>query len=88
MRTRETYDVDPHDYSKDLVIATLATVYTAFALYAGGLKFVLMSCLIYASGDLPVLPGADGEGQRDLHRGGAGAVPGGCRRGALSASSA
>ncbi|HSQ00157.1 MAG TPA: basic amino acid/polyamine antiporter [Candidatus Dormibacteraeota bacterium] len=50
VRTRETYDVNPRDYNKDLVIATLATIYTAFALYAGGLKFVLMSCLIYGPG--------------------------------------
>ena len=37
-------------------------------LFAGGLKFVLMSCLIYAPGTFLFLPGAAGAGQADLHR--------------------
>ncbi|MBO7935974.1 basic amino acid/polyamine antiporter [Streptomyces antibioticus] len=35
-------------FSGDLVVAVLATVYTAFLLYAAGLKFVLVSFLFYA----------------------------------------
>ncbi|MFJ4715467.1 basic amino acid/polyamine antiporter [Streptomyces sp. NPDC088785] len=34
--------------SSDLVVAALATVYTAFLLYAAGLKFVLVSFIFYA----------------------------------------
>jgi arginine:ornithine antiporter/lysine permease len=49
-RSGETYDVDAQDAGKDLIIAGVATVYTAFALIAGGLKFVLLSCVIYAPG--------------------------------------
>ncbi|WP_369244081.1 basic amino acid/polyamine antiporter [Streptomyces sp. R41] len=33
---------------KDLVIAVLATVYTAFLIYAAGLKYILVSFIIYA----------------------------------------
>lgn len=35
-------------FSGDLVVAVLATVYTAFLLYAAGLKFVLVSFIFYA----------------------------------------
>ncbi|WP_420036445.1 basic amino acid/polyamine antiporter [Streptomyces sp. cg28] len=35
-------------FSSDLVVAALATVYTAFLLYAAGLKFVLVSFIFYA----------------------------------------
>ncbi|WP_353945578.1 basic amino acid/polyamine antiporter [Streptomyces sp. HUAS MG91] len=35
-------------FSSDLVVAVLATVYTAFLLYAAGLKFVLVSFIFYA----------------------------------------
>ncbi|MBO1331293.1 basic amino acid/polyamine antiporter [Streptomyces sp. VRA16 Mangrove soil] len=35
-------------FSGDLVVAALATVYTAFLLYAAGLKFVLVSFIFYA----------------------------------------
>jgi arginine:ornithine antiporter/lysine permease len=52
VRTRETYDVTPQDIGKDTIISALATIYTAFALYAGGLKFVLFSCIIYAPGTI------------------------------------
>lgn len=33
---------------RDLVVAVLATVYTAFLLYAAGLRFVLLSFIVYA----------------------------------------
>lgn len=48
--TRETYETDPGARSKDLVWAALAVVYTVFMLVAGGLKFVLLSCIIFAPG--------------------------------------
>jgi arginine:ornithine antiporter/lysine permease len=52
VRTRETYDSTAQDIGRDTIISALATIYTAFALYAGGLKFVLFSCIIYAPGTL------------------------------------
>ncbi|MFD9463826.1 basic amino acid/polyamine antiporter [Streptomyces sp. NPDC060027] len=35
-------------FGGDLVVASLATVYTAFLLYAAGLRFILVSFIIYA----------------------------------------
>lgn len=46
----ETYDVRPQERSRDLVIAILATAYTVFLLYAGGLKFIVLSAVLYAPG--------------------------------------
>ncbi|MFB7241427.1 basic amino acid/polyamine antiporter [Streptomyces populi] len=37
-----------HRFGGDLVVAALATVYTAFLLYAAGLKYLLVSFIIYA----------------------------------------
>ena len=46
----ETYDVRPRERRRDLIIAAIATVYTIFLLYAGGLKFILLSAVLYAPG--------------------------------------
>jgi arginine:ornithine antiporter/lysine permease len=46
----ETYDVGPQERNRDLVIAIIATVYTAFLLYAGGTKFIVLSAVLYAPG--------------------------------------
>ncbi len=46
----ETYDVRPQERRRDLIIAVVATVYTIFLLYAGGLKFILLSAVLYAPG--------------------------------------
>ncbi|MFE3453010.1 basic amino acid/polyamine antiporter [Nonomuraea sp. NPDC059194] len=35
---------------KDLLVAALAVVYTAFLIFAAGLTFLLLSCIIYAPG--------------------------------------
>ncbi|MEU4087634.1 basic amino acid/polyamine antiporter [Streptomyces aureus] len=37
-----------HRFGGDLVVAALATVYTAFLIYAAGLKYLLVSFIIYA----------------------------------------
>ncbi len=47
---RETYDTHPKGYRGDLVVAILATFYTLFLLYAGGLKFMVLGFLVYAPG--------------------------------------
>ncbi len=36
--------------NRDLIVAGIAALYTAFMVYAGGLKFVLLSALLYAPG--------------------------------------
>ncbi len=46
--TRETYTENPRGYGRDLAVAVLATVYTAFLLFAAGPKFILLSFVIYA----------------------------------------
>lgn len=46
--TRETYDADPAGHSRELVIAAVATLYTAFLLFAAGLTLLLLSFIIYA----------------------------------------
>lgn len=52
-RRGETYDkIRPHDHGRDLAIAVVATIYTAFLLYAGGLKFIVLSAVLYAPGTI------------------------------------
>lgn len=46
----ESYEVRPHERTRDLVIAAVATAYTAFLLYAGGMKFIVLSAVLYAPG--------------------------------------
>jgi arginine:ornithine antiporter / lysine permease len=48
--TRETYGPESRDRGRDLLWSTLATLYAIFMLVAGGLKFVLLSCIIFAPG--------------------------------------
>ena len=48
----ETYEVTPEERRKDLIVAAIATVYTIFMIVAGGLKFVLLSCILFAPGTL------------------------------------
>ncbi|MER5253488.1 MULTISPECIES: basic amino acid/polyamine antiporter [unclassified Streptomyces] len=45
---REDVAVEGQSTRKELVIAVIATLYMAFLLYAAGLKFVLVSFIIYA----------------------------------------
>jgi len=51
-KTGETYDVRPGERSRDLVIGVLATLYTAFMLWAGGLRYILLACILFAPGTL------------------------------------
>lgn len=46
--TRETYRENPSGHGRELLVGALATLYTAFLLYAAGLKFLLVSFIIYA----------------------------------------
>jgi arginine:ornithine antiporter / lysine permease len=49
-RRGETYDVRPNERRRDMIFAVIATVYTAFLLWAGGLKFILLGAVLYAPG--------------------------------------
>lgn len=46
--TRDTYRADRAGWGRDLTVAVLATIYTLYLLFAAGLKFVLLSFVIYA----------------------------------------
>jgi arginine:ornithine antiporter / lysine permease len=46
----ETYDQRPEERQRDLILASIATLYTIFMIYAGGLKFILLSAVIFAPG--------------------------------------
>ncbi|AKA37498.1 basic amino acid/polyamine antiporter [Yersinia ruckeri] len=48
----ETYEMDKTDHKKDLIIAGIATLYALLMVYAGGLKYVLLSAVIYGPGTL------------------------------------
>ena len=49
---RETYDVRPGERNRDFYIAIVATAYTAFLVYAAGLKFVVLSAVLYGPGTI------------------------------------
>lgn len=46
--TRDTYRESREGLGRDTVIAILATIYTAYLIFAAGLTFVLLSFIIYA----------------------------------------
>jgi len=49
---RQTYPSGDPDHRKDMIVAVLATLYSVFLVFAGGLKFLVLSFLIYAPGTL------------------------------------
>lgn len=46
----ETYETDPGERTKDLLIAAVATIYAIWLVYAGGMQYLLLSALLYAPG--------------------------------------
>ena len=52
VKRRQTYDARPEERTTDLVFAGLAVLYTAFLLYAAGLKFFVLSGLLYGPGTI------------------------------------
>jgi arginine:ornithine antiporter/lysine permease len=46
----ETYENALAERKKDLVIASISLIYAVWLLYAGGLKYLLLSALLYAPG--------------------------------------
>src|SRR5579864_727664 len=51
-RRGETYAIRPEERTRDLIMATIAVIYTIFMIYAGGLKFILLSAVLYAPGTI------------------------------------
>jgi len=51
--TGDTYESDARATRKrGLIVAAVAVAYTAFMLYAGGLAYVLLSCVLFAPGTI------------------------------------
>jgi arginine:ornithine antiporter / lysine permease len=51
-KRRQTYETRPEERTTDFVFAGLAVIYTAFLLYAAGLKFFVLSGLLYGPGTI------------------------------------
>lgn len=50
--TRETYETDDAARKKELIFALIATGYALLMIYAGGMKYLLLSAIIYGPGTL------------------------------------
>ncbi len=50
--TGETYESTPENHRKELIIAAVATFYSVMMIYSGGMKYILLSALIYAPASL------------------------------------
>jgi len=46
----DTYEVRPEERTRDLVIAVVATLYTAFMIWAGGMRYILLACVLLGPG--------------------------------------
>jgi arginine:ornithine antiporter / lysine permease len=62
--TRETYAPTDAEFNKDLMVAIFATIYSVFLVYAGGLKFLVLSFLIYAPGTVLYLKTRSEQGKQ------------------------
>jgi arginine:ornithine antiporter/lysine permease len=49
-KRNETYNIRPAERTRDLVIAGIAVIYTAFLIYAAGFKFMVLSAILYGPG--------------------------------------
>jgi arginine:ornithine antiporter/lysine permease len=48
----ETYEIRPEERKRDQVITGIALLYTAFLIFAGGLKFLLLAAVLYGPGSV------------------------------------
>ncbi|MDQ8730249.1 basic amino acid/polyamine antiporter [Bradyrhizobium sp. LHD-71] len=48
----ETYEVRPQERRRDVIITGIAVIYTLWLIFAGGLKFLLLSAILYGPGTL------------------------------------
>jgi arginine:ornithine antiporter/lysine permease len=46
----ETYNIRPAERTRDLIIAGIAVIYTAFLIYAAGFKFLVLAAILYGPG--------------------------------------
>ena len=48
----ETYDIRPEERTRDLILAGIAVIYTAFLIYAAGMEFLVLSAILYGPGTI------------------------------------
>ena len=48
----ESYQVRPQERRRDLIMAAIAVIYTGFMILPGGIKFILLSAVLYAPGTM------------------------------------
>lgn len=51
-RRGETYEVRPDERQRDTILAALAVGYTIFMILVGGLKFIMLSALLFTPGTI------------------------------------
>ncbi|HEY5309004.1 MAG TPA: amino acid permease, partial [Casimicrobiaceae bacterium] len=49
-RRGETYEQRPEERTRDVILSSLAVAYTLFMIYAGGLKYILLSAVLFGPG--------------------------------------
>jgi arginine:ornithine antiporter/lysine permease len=52
MRRGETYEKRPEERTRDMTFAGIAVVYTLFLIYAAGMKFLVLSAILYGPGTI------------------------------------
>ncbi|WP_373755629.1 amino acid permease, partial [Neisseria sp.] len=60
----ETYEADRRNRTKDLTVALIGVIYGVWLIYAAGLKYLLLSSLLYAPGVLVYLKARREQGER------------------------
>lgn len=50
VRRGETYDVRPEERRMDMIFASIAVLYTLFLIFAAGMKFLVLSAILYGPG--------------------------------------
>ena len=50
IRRGETYEKRPQERTRDMTFAGIAVVYTLFLIYAAGMKFLVLSAILYGPG--------------------------------------
>ena len=48
----QTYETRPQERTRDMIFAGIAVIYTLFLIYAAGMKFLLLSAILYGPGSV------------------------------------
>jgi arginine:ornithine antiporter/lysine permease len=52
VRRGETYEIRPQERTRDMIVAAIAVIYTLFLIYSAGMKFLVLSAIIYGPGTI------------------------------------